>query len=78
MNSRISYAPGWPGSEPRWTSSAKTGLGTALHIADLPTNALAAGSTIRFAFHWTEAGRWEGTDFAVGVFAGTRHLPAIS
>ena len=31
MNSRISYAPGWPGSEPRWTSSAKTGLGTALN-----------------------------------------------
>ena len=24
------YAPGWPGIPPRWTSSAKTGLGTAL------------------------------------------------
>jgi len=23
------YAPGWPGSEPRWTSSAKSGVGTA-------------------------------------------------
>ena len=23
-------APGWPGIPPRWTSSAKTGLGTAL------------------------------------------------
>jgi Glucodextranase, domain N len=23
-------APGWPGSPPRWTSSAKSGLGTAL------------------------------------------------
>src|SRR5881628_2820473 len=24
------YAPGWPGIPPRWTSSAKAGLGTAL------------------------------------------------
>jgi glucoamylase len=27
------YAPGWPGSEPRWTSSAKTGVGTSLSRA---------------------------------------------
>src|SRR5947207_13420491 len=26
----LRYAPGWPGIPPRWTSSAKTGLGTAL------------------------------------------------
>ena len=26
------YAPGWPGIEPRWTSSAKTGIGTALNL----------------------------------------------
>ncbi len=25
------YAPGWPGIPPRWTSSAKTGIGTALN-----------------------------------------------
>src|SRR5919199_2643461 len=24
------YAPGWPGIPPRWTSSAKTGVGTAI------------------------------------------------
>ena len=24
------FAPGWPGIPPRWTSSAKTGLGTAV------------------------------------------------
>jgi hypothetical protein len=24
------FAPGWPGIEPRWTSSAKSGVGTAL------------------------------------------------
>ena len=27
------YAPGWPGISPRWTSSAKTGIGTALNRA---------------------------------------------
>ncbi len=26
----ISHAPGWPGSGPRWTSSAKSGVGTSL------------------------------------------------
>jgi len=28
----LRYAPGWPGIEPRWTSSAKTGVGTALSM----------------------------------------------
>jgi glucoamylase len=26
------FAPGWPGIEPRWTSSAKSGVGTALSL----------------------------------------------
>src|ERR1700678_1630176 len=30
-DSPIRYAPGWPGIPPRWTSSAKTGIGTALN-----------------------------------------------
>jgi glucoamylase len=30
-DSPIRYAPGWPGIPPRWTSSAKTGVGTALN-----------------------------------------------
>lgn len=29
MTTPNSYAPGWPGIPPRWTSSAKTGIGTA-------------------------------------------------
>ena len=32
MSNDIRYAPGWPGIEPRWTSSAKTGVGTALNL----------------------------------------------
>lgn len=31
MSASIRYAPGWPGIPPRWTSSAKTGVGTALN-----------------------------------------------
>jgi glucoamylase len=31
MDNILNYAPGWPGSNPRWTSSAKTGIGTALN-----------------------------------------------
>jgi len=31
MNENERYAPGWPGIPPRWTSSAKSGVGTALN-----------------------------------------------
>jgi glucoamylase len=31
-DSPVRYAPGWPGIPPRWTSSAKTGAGTALNL----------------------------------------------
>jgi glucoamylase len=31
MSDSIQFAPGWPGIPPRWTSSAKTGVGTALN-----------------------------------------------
>jgi len=33
MDSATAQAPGWPGSPARWTSSAKTGVGTALTFA---------------------------------------------
>jgi len=32
VSDKIRYAPGWPGIAPRWTSSAKTGVGTALNL----------------------------------------------
>src|SRR3984885_10965063 len=31
MKDSVRYAPGWPGIPPRWTSSAKVGVGTALN-----------------------------------------------
>src|ERR1043166_2478721 len=33
MNQSADYAPGWPGIPPKWTSSAKSGVGTALNSA---------------------------------------------
>lgn len=30
MNAPLTSAPGWPGSDPRWTSSAKSGVGTSV------------------------------------------------
>jgi glucoamylase len=47
------------------TASHLAALG--MHIAELPTQALAEGSYVRFTFYWPEAHRWEGTDFVVGV-----------
>ncbi|HSB53245.1 MAG TPA: glycoside hydrolase family 15 protein [Gemmatimonadales bacterium] len=42
-----------------------SGLG--VHLADLPTPALPAGSEILFTFYWPEGDRWEGADFSVKI-----------
>lgn len=42
-----------------------TGLG--VHLVDLSTAAVPAGSVLRFTFYWPEADRWEGTDFSVEI-----------
>jgi glucoamylase len=47
------------------TATSATGLD--VHIADLPTAALARPTTVVFTFYWPEAGRWEGVDFCVRV-----------
>jgi len=47
-----------------------TGLG--LHVADLPTAGLAAGTPIDFTFRWPMADRWEGADFRV-IVSGAAH-----
>lgn len=31
INEKEKFAPGWPGIQARWTSSAKSGVGTALN-----------------------------------------------
>jgi hypothetical protein len=47
------------------TETRDTGLD--LHVADLPTRDLPAGSWVQFTFRWPESGRWEGRDFAVEI-----------
>ncbi|WP_298982613.1 glucan 1,4-alpha-glucosidase [Caldilinea sp.] len=47
------------------TATRDTGLG--VHVADLPTGTLPAGSTIFFTFYWLKVNRWEGVNFAVRV-----------
>ena len=47
------------------TKTRDTGLG--VHVADLATSKLHAGSNVVFTFFWPQAGRWEGTDFSVAV-----------
>ncbi|HEX5464294.1 MAG TPA: glucan 1,4-alpha-glucosidase [Burkholderiales bacterium] len=47
------------------TTTQDTGLG--VHKADLPTQPLAHGATVKFTFFWHDAARWEGTDFEILV-----------
>ena len=56
-------ADGW--GTARDLATRDTGLG--VHLVDLPTAGLAAGSAVVFTFRWLEADRWEGVDFTVGV-----------
>ncbi|MCB8929283.1 MAG: glucan 1,4-alpha-glucosidase [Ardenticatenaceae bacterium] len=47
------------------THTRDTGLG--LHIVDLPTEKLGAGTEIVFTFRWLEADRWQGENFTVQI-----------
>jgi glucoamylase len=42
-----------------------TGLG--LHLVDLPTSDLPAGTQLQFTFYWTGEGQWEEQEYAVNV-----------
>jgi len=57
-------------STDNWTTIADsptiaTGLG--IHVLDLPTERLAAGSVIRFTMFWPRQNRWQGADFEVAI-----------
>ena len=47
------------------TPTVDTTLGT--HVADLDTESLSQGEQLALTFFWPEAGRWEGTNFAVAI-----------
>jgi glucoamylase len=58
----------WSADNWKTATDVKTvdsGLG--LHYADLPTNKLAVGGKVTFSFFWTDAGKWEGTNWVVDV-----------
>jgi glucoamylase len=46
-----------------------TGLG--IQFVDLPTEQLEEQTDIKFTFYWSDAGRWEGRNFAVRISAGS-------
>ncbi len=57
-------------SDDNWhttTDSNTTDTGLGIHYVDLPTSNLLPGSTILFTFYWSQAEKWEGTDFQVTV-----------
>src|SRR6266699_333201 len=47
------------------SKTVDTGLG--IHYADLETSTLSPGDNVAFTFFWSEANKWEGTDFQVTV-----------
>ena len=47
------------------TNTRDTGLG--IHVLDLPTASLPAGSQVVFTFYWPQENRWEGKDYIVMV-----------
>jgi glucoamylase len=47
------------------TEARDTGIG--MFVADLPTTALAPGTTVRFTIRWADDSGWEGADFAVQI-----------
>ncbi len=47
------------------TPTRATGLGT--HLADLPTQQLAATGAVAFTIYWNEEERWEGVDYRVYI-----------
>ena len=62
-------------SADRWltttdTASSDTGLG--IHVIDLPTTQLPAGTEVIFTFHWTKSDLWETENFLVTVYEPTR------
>ncbi len=67
-------ADGWKTTQDTPTRDSHLGV----HVADLPTEKLAAGGDVVFTFHWSEADRWEGKDFRVLATAGVERPRARS
>jgi glucoamylase len=60
----------WSSDEWETTYDLKTrDTGLGVHLADLPTDDLPVGATVRLTFYWLLEDRWENTDFALRVVA---------
>ncbi|HEX3721914.1 MAG TPA: glycoside hydrolase family 15 protein, partial [Nitrolancea sp.] len=57
----------WCDGGPDWHDAETRDTELGIHLVDLPTTELAAGTTITFTFFWTERNSWEGRNFEVGV-----------
>ncbi len=69
----------------RWTTDqwntahdTRTTPRNGVHVADLRTWELPAGSRVQFTFFWPEANRWEGQDFDIRVAEQARYGGAVS
>ncbi len=69
----------------RWTTDqwdtahdTRTVAMNGVHIADLPTSELPAGTRVQFTFFWPDANRWEGEDFDLRVQESARYGGALS
>ncbi len=54
---------GWHSAQ--YTETRDTGLG--IYVADLFTDTLPVGTTLRFTFYWPQEDHWEGMDFVVQI-----------
>lgn len=62
------FTLGWSGDDWKTTQDAKSSTNALqIHYVDLADAAAKSGACIRFTFQWTDAGRWEGQDYAVTV-----------
>jgi glucoamylase len=50
-----------------WVDAETSYTGLGIHLVDLPTSELSAGTSVSFTFYWLESERWEGKDFTVVV-----------
>jgi glucoamylase len=58
----------WSADDWQTTNDVMTrDVGLGVHIADLMTEGMNAGSRIRYTFYWPAGARWEGRDFVVSV-----------
>ena len=50
-----------------WQDLESRAVCAGVHTAEVPTAALAAGTTVSFTLYWPAANRWEGRNFAVQI-----------